>query len=175
LTTHTKFDPGYVWPSNGHKIAIFNLTNGNDSQRRYQVYVKVNTNGQYAVDHSYIGTWDFFGLPQNQGSPASVRFGQWDKIKLYVRLNTPGSSNGVVKLWVNDVLKLSHSNVNIRQNTSYGINKLIMSSYATDASGSNGYQYYDNWQLATADPDGSNNDNDSIAAPANLRITSSSN
>jgi hypothetical protein len=175
LITHSKFDSGYVWPSNGQKIAIFNLTNGDDSQRRYQVYVKVNTNGQYAVDHSYIGTWEFFGLPQNQGSPASVRSGQWDKIKLYVRLNTPGSSDGIVKLWVNDVLKLYYNNVNIRQNTSYGINKLIMSSYATDASGSDGYQYFDNWQLATADPDDSNDGNDSIAVPENLRIMSPSN
>lgn len=69
-----------------------------------------------------------------------VSSGQWDKLKLRVRLNTPGVAGGIVELWVNDELKLSYSNVNIRENTNYGINGFILSSYSTDATGGNGTQ-----------------------------------
>ena len=69
----------------------------------------------------------------------------WVKLKLYVRLNTAGNSDGALKLWVDDELKADYTNVNIRENTSLGMNKLIMSSYANPSSGSAGVQYYDDW------------------------------
>jgi Polysaccharide lyase len=153
LQFHSKFESGYVWPNDSNKMAIFNLTDGESSQRRYQVYVYVRPGGEYKVAHSYIDSWQFFGLDQNVGSPASVRFDQWDKLKLYAKLNTPGVSDGVVKLWVNDELKLVHEDVNIRQNTDFGIGKLILSSYVMDTTVVNGYQYYDDWIVSLTDPD----------------------
>lgn len=153
LELDSKFDPGYVWPGDSQKIAILNLTNGTDSQRRYQVYVYVDRNGRYAVDHSDIANWRFYGLPQNVGNAVSVREGQWDHLKLYVRLNTPGLSDGVVQLWINGQLKVSYNSVNIRGGTNYGMGKLIVGSYATDASGSNGIQWWDNVMLSPIDPD----------------------
>jgi hypothetical protein len=81
-----------------------------------------------------------------------VRFGQWDALKLYVRLNDPGLANGVVRLWVNDELKISYTDVDIRRNTSYGMNKLIISTYTTGDGGSNGVQWHDDFLLSTTDP-----------------------
>ena len=166
LSLYSKFDPGYVWPSDTQKIALLNLTDGQVSQRRYQVMIVVDREGRYFVEYSYIASWQFFGLAQNQGTPAAVRFGEWDKLKLYTKLNTPGNSDGVVKLWVNNELKISYDDVNIRQNTLYGMNKLILSSYATDASGFNGVQYYDDWILSETDPAVS----DSPSVPTGLTI-----
>lgn len=152
LELYSKFDPGYVWPSDSHKIAVFNLTDGNVSARRYQVMIMVNSRGEYLVDHTYMDTWQFFGLTQNRnGSVVTVREGQWDKLRMYVKLNDPDISNGIVRLWINDLLKVEYTDVNIRENTDFGMNKLIMSSYATDSSGSNGVQWYDNWSLSTPD------------------------
>ncbi|MEW8628960.1 MAG: polysaccharide lyase [Candidatus Thiodiazotropha sp.] len=152
LTLHSKFDVGYTWANRSQKIALLNLTDGVSNDRRYQVYLYVTPDGYYAVDHSYIDTWDFFRLAQNQGAAAPVRFGQWDALKLYVRLNDPGLSNGVVRLWINDELKISYSDVNIRRNTNYGMNKLIISTYTTGDGGSNGVQWHDDFLLTTADP-----------------------
>lgn len=166
LQLYSKFDPGYVWPSASQKIGLFNLTDGTTSARRYQVYVFVDRNGNYAVDHSYIDSWQFFTLNQNVGTPAAVRSGQWDKIKLYTRLNTPGSSNGIVRLWVNDELKLSYENVNIRQNTDFGINKFILSSYSTGNNGGNGRQWYDDVIVSQTDPSGSTAVADAVAPSA---------
>lgn len=154
LRLYSKFDTGYVWPARqAHKIALLNLTNGIDYERHYQVYIYVNSIGEYVVDHSYIDTWQFFGLAQNVGSPATVRFDQWDKLILYVKLNTTDSPDGIVKMWINDVLKIDHSGLNLRESTSFGINKLILSSYTANQSGSDGVQWHDNWMLSETDPD----------------------
>lgn len=80
--------------------------------------------------------------------------GQWDELKFRVPLNTPGVADGIVELWVNDELKLSYNNVNIRENTNYGINKFILSSYSTDATGGNGTQWYDEVRISTSDISG---------------------
>lgn len=90
-----KFDAGYAWPNRSQKLAILNLTDGQTTTRHYQVYVYVRPNGDYAVDRSNLDTWQFWGLFQNVGSPVQVQFGQWEKIKLYVRLNSPGAANGL--------------------------------------------------------------------------------
>ena len=83
-----------------------------------------------------------------------VAMGEWVKLKLYTRMNTPGSSNGIIRLWIDDELKVDYTDVNIRENTSYGFGKLIMGSYATQASGSDGYEWFDGWVLSATDPEG---------------------
>lgn len=158
LRLYSKFDAGFIWPDRSQKIAILNLGDSTSYSRYYQVYIYVRPNGQYAVDHSDLTNWRFTGLFQNQGAALSPRPGQWDKLKLHVRLNTPGQANGVVQLWINDVLKVDYSNVNIRQNSTYGMNKLNLSSYSTNSSspdGGTGVQWFDSFTLSTTDPDGS--------------------
>jgi hypothetical protein len=168
LRFYSRFSSGYQWPNTGQKVVIFNLMNGVDGDRRYQVYISINSDGTYRVDHSYIDTWQFFGLSQNVGSAVRARFDQWDKLKLYVRLNSPGQSNGIVRLWVNDVLKLEYTNRNIRQSTSYGLSKLILSAWSTDESPVNGVQWWDHWTMSRTDPDAGNPS--TPAAPTNVRI-----
>jgi hypothetical protein len=153
LRFYSKFDSGYVWPSKGHKLAIVNLTDGQTSTKHYQVYIVVSPDGRYAVDHSYFTQRRFFGLAQNVGTPVAVVPGQWDKIKLYVRLNSPGQSDGVVRLWVNDQLKAQYELLNIREATQYGMNKLNLSSYSNPPAISNGVQWWDEFLLSRIDPD----------------------
>lgn len=155
LRFYSKFSSGYQFPGTGHKVAIINLTNGLDSARHYQVYISINNDGSYRVDHSYIDTWEFFGMAQNVGTVARVRFDLWDKLKLYVRLNTAGASDGIVRLWINDALKLEYTNRNIRQSSGYGMNKLIMSAWSQPSAPVNGLQWWDSWSLTTTNPDGS--------------------
>ena len=113
----------------------------------------INSSGLWVVQHSYIADWRFYDLQQNVGSPVAVPDGQWVKVKLYTRMNTPGADNGVVMLWIDDELKLSHDNVNIRENSDCGFGKLIMGSYATPSSGSDGFEWFDGWVLSLSDPE----------------------
>lgn len=152
LQFYSRFDPGIQWPNRSQKMAILNLTDGQTPTKHYQVYVYVRPNGDYATDHSYFSAWRFFGLFQNVGTPVQPRLGQWDKIKLHVRLNRPGVADGVVEMWVNDVLKVDYREVNIRESTTYGLNKLNMSSYSTQSGASAGTQWWDEFMLSETDP-----------------------
>jgi hypothetical protein len=168
LTLWSKFDSGMTWPAEGHKIVILNLTDGVSSTRRYQVVIHV-LNGQYVIMNTDIDNWRFYNRYQNVGTAVAARFNQWDKLKLHVRLNTPGVANGIVQLWVNNQLKADHSDVNIRFNTAFGMNKLILSTFATPSSPSNGVQWHDDLRLSTTDPDGGGGPT-APSAPTNVRI-----
>jgi hypothetical protein len=158
LEFDSKFDAGFSFSSqsNLHKIAILNLEDEN-SRRRYQVIVNVWTaSGEYFVEHlkwnadrSFNRAMPNFG--QNVGAPLAVRYGQWDRLKLFVRPNTPGMADGIVRFWVNGVLKADYSGVNLREDTSYNINKLLLSNYVpvTDVSG---FQSWDNFVLSESEP-----------------------
>lgn len=168
LKFDSRFDSGYRWPSRqGHKIALLNITD-ESGQRRYQVYLYVDSGGRYVVDSSHIDSWTFYGLSQNVGTPATVRFDQWDTLKLYVRLNDPSQSNGIVRLWVNGALKMEYADRNLRGSTSFAMNKLILSSYTTNESGGSGIQRYDNWTLSETDPD--TGENSVPSPPTNVQI-----
>lgn len=159
LTFDSKLDSGFRFATgaNVHKIAIVNFEDEN-SRRRYQLILNVYIpNAQYFVEHLVWNADRSFnrampGLSQNVGTPATVRYGQWDKFKMFVKPNTPGRTDGVVKLWVNGVLKADHSGISIRENTSYNPNKLIMSNYV-NTSTAVGTQRWDNFYLGETDPE----------------------
>ncbi|MEJ2612866.1 MAG: hypothetical protein P8179_23100 [Candidatus Thiodiazotropha sp.] len=166
ISTHTKGEAANeLWlkfsvkyaaqgtPSQKQKLALINYTDGRSTQRRYQVIV-YNLDGEYGVEHSYIDDWRFFALRQNVGSYSRVRPGQWDTLKVYFRNNTPGASDGIVRMWVNNVLKLEYTNVNLRESTNFNPNKLIMSSWVNESrTPENGSIYHDAYYLGETDPD----------------------
>lgn len=160
LTLNSRLDTGFRFADGAtvHKIAIVNLEDAN-SRRRYQIIINIiPQSGDYFVDHlkwnedrSFNRTMPY--ISQNLGTPAKVRFGQWDKLKLFIKPNTLGQANGVIRFWVNGVLKAEHTNVALRENVAVNPNKLIMSNYVNTATAS-GTQRWDDWHLSETDPDG---------------------
>jgi hypothetical protein len=159
LTFDSRFDTGFQFGSNVHKIAILNLENEN-SRRRYQIIINVWSNTRnYFVEHLKWNEDGSFntalpGMSQNVGTAVAARLGQWDHLKLFVKPNTPGQSNGIVRLWVNGVLKTEYTSVALRENTRYMPNKLIMSNYV-NVTNTSGVQRWDNWYLGETDPEAS--------------------
>lgn len=160
LRLDTKFDSGFRFPSTGnvHKIAIVNFEDSS-ARRRYQLIINVWTaNGEYFVEHL---KWNedrsfnrsFPGISQNVGTRSPVRYGQWDRLKLFIRPNTVGRADGLVQLWVNGELKANYPNLSIRESVNVNPNKLIMSNYVTQTTAS-GIQRWDNFYLGESDPDG---------------------
>lgn len=159
LTFDSKFDTGFRWAtqSNLHKIAIINFEDEN-SRRRYQLIINVIPSSQvYFLEHLKWNADRSFnraipGLDQNRnGAPVAVRPGQWDRFKLYVKLNTPGQSNGIVRLWINDVLKVENTAVPVREDTTFTPNKMLLSNYAMDPT-VDGRQRWDNFYLGETEP-----------------------
>jgi hypothetical protein len=159
LTFDSKFDTGFRWPaqSNLHKMVILNFEDEN-SRRRYQLLINVVASNQvYFLEHLKWNADRSFnrainGLDQNRnGAPATVRVGQWDSFKLYVKLNTPGQANGIVRLWINGVLKVENTAVPLREDSSFTPNKLILSNYAVDST-VDGRQRWDKFFLGETEP-----------------------
>jgi hypothetical protein len=161
LEFDSRFDQGFAFASGAivHKIAILNFEDEN-GRRRYQLIINVLVgSNQYFIEHLKWNADRSFnralpGMSQNMGTPATVRFGQWDRIKMYVRPNALGTSNGIVRLWVNDQLKAEYLNVAIREDSPYNPNKFIMSNYVNSATAA-GIQRWDNFYLGVAPPAGS--------------------
>ncbi len=159
LTLDSKFDTGFQFgtSANLHKIALINLEDEN-GRRRYQILINVWTaNRQYYIEHLKWNADRSFnrampGMLQNVGTPVAARLGQWDRLKLFVKPNNPGQSDGVVRFWVNGELKAEYTNIALREDTTYMPNKLLMVNYATDTTTS-GIQRWDNFYLGEADPD----------------------
>ena len=159
LSLYAKFDTGFQF-ANGimHKIMLVNFDDEN-GRRRYQVIINVQiATGNYIIEHL---KWNadrsfnrsFSCCVQNVGTPVGPRFGQWDKLKLFVRPNVPGQLNGEIKLWVNDELKVNYTGIQVREDAPYNPNKIILSSYESGGTAS-GTQRWDEIYLGESDPDG---------------------
>ena len=159
LRLDSKFDQGFVFggAANLHKIAIINFEDEN-GRRRYQVIINVaNRSRDYFVEHLKWNADRSFnraipGLEQNVGASAQARLGQWDRLMLFLRPNTPGNSDGEMRFWVNGELKADHRNISLREGTTYNPNKLIMSNYVTDTS-TEGVQRWDYFYLGETNPE----------------------
>ena len=160
LTFDSRFDNGFRFAEGAvvHKIAIINLEDAN-ARRRYQIIINVwCENSEYFVDHlkwnedrSFNRTMPY--VSQNIGTKTKVRYGQWDKLKLFIKPNTLGRADGVVRFWVNGELKAEHTNVALRESVAVNPNKLIMSNYVRESTAA-GTQRWDNFRLSETDPDG---------------------
>lgn len=159
LSLYSRFDTGFQFAPNSvmHKIVLVNFDDEN-SRRRYQVIINVRiSTGQYVIEHLKWNADRSFNTSfpccnQNVGTPVGPRFGQWDKLKLFIRPNTPGATNGEIKLWVNDELKINATNIQLREDSPYNPNKLILSSYESSGTAS-GIQRWDDFYLGPTDPD----------------------
>lgn len=55
--------------------------------------------------------------------------GTWYTIRQFVKLNSPGNADGVIKVWVNDQLGLTRSNLRFRTTSSLQIDRLFFSTF----------------------------------------------
>jgi len=158
LQLESKFDAGFAFGRSAtlHKIAIVNFEDEN-GRRRYQILVNVWTGSrEYYLEHLKWNADRSFnrampGLGQNIGTPVQARLGQWDRLLVFLRPNTPGRADGEVRFWVNGVLKAEYRDITLREDTNYNPNKLIMGNYVTDTTAS-GVQRWDNFYLGETDP-----------------------
>jgi hypothetical protein len=159
VAVDAKFDSGFVFGTRTsvHKILLVNFDDAN-ALRRYQITLNVYApTGEYFLEHL---VWNedrslqkvIPGIDQNISPNALVQRGQWARLKFFIKPNTPGQNNGIVRLWVNGVLKADHTDVPVRENTNFLPNKVILSQYVTDT-GTSGTQRWDNVRISDTDPD----------------------
>ncbi|MBE7462740.1 MAG: hypothetical protein HS116_04505 [Planctomycetes bacterium] len=78
--------------------------------------------------HMDMGKWGSNG-EQNQGAPISMTPGRWYAIEMMLKANTPGASDGELKLWIDGVLKAQHTGIRWRTDAELKINYVNHSAY----------------------------------------------
>ena len=94
LMLHDQFDTitAYVGSSRNHLPVVPNSGPGMPFLANYQEPDWSETGGQYTRINRF----------QNQGHDIVLQAGKWYLFEWYIRLNTPGVSDGVTKLWIDD-------------------------------------------------------------------------
>jgi hypothetical protein len=173
-----KFDSGFQLGSTAryHKVLLINFEDSNDARREQiilnvaGVYDNGSRFGQYLIENIHWQSNGAFGsgqlFLQNQGAPVTYRPGQWDTIKIYIRPNTLNQSDGIVRVWINGVMKIEHQNISMRQ-TVYNPNLVIVGSYAPEAD-RQGTRWWDDVTISETDPDLS--DRTAPSAPTGLTV-----
>lgn len=108
--TFVKFSEGWQGHSGGVNKLV-NLVTADQGQRLWLVLRAVGerddnndlSDGPYVVDGVFCN--DYGGLPGTNRSSEPVTVGEWHKLEWYVRTNTPGQSDGIVRWWVDGVLR----------------------------------------------------------------------
>jgi hypothetical protein len=69
-------------------------------------------------------------FPQNLGAPQGVQPGTWHELQYRLKLNTPGSADGVLEYWVDGVKKAEYTDVNYRGSYNlFGWNHMMLSAH----------------------------------------------
>jgi hypothetical protein len=108
--------------------------------------------GSTVVTSGYNDTGNFTWLGKTDGTTDiySSLVGEWVCIENYVKLNTPGSSDGVHKVWINGILDINKTGLNWRGSyTTYGINAIQLESYWNGGALATQARYYDNFVIST--------------------------
>jgi len=79
----------------------------------------------------------------------SGNIGRWICFEMEVQLNTPGKTDGLYRLWADDILLAERTNVDLRGNTTEKINEAMLDCYWNGGSPKPQNRYYDNFVIST--------------------------
>lgn len=186
LEYRVKFGEDFVWASGGKLPGLGGSTLGKTSETVGRG--KIPSGGKYDetgtgfsarlmwrrntshTDTPYLILYSYFAKKQNGSVRKDGDFGdqhriftglqgnKWYKIKQYIKLNTPGIDNGIVKMWIDGELLFESRTLNMRKSgkSDLKINALVMNTYR-GGSRSNSiwhsprteYAYFDDFKVWT--------------------------
>ena len=210
-----KFDDNFFWATGGKLPGLGGSTEGINSEsvgrgtipsgKRYDVSGKgfsarlMWRRNRTQTDRPYLILYSYFAKKQNNTNRRDNENGdayrlftgleddKWYTIRQYIKLNTPGRDNGVVKMWIDGDLVMNNSQMNIRKtsNRNLKINALVMNTYRggnrTDRvwqSPRTEYTFFDDFKVWTgcSEPEGGNDDSDNSSnQKPTVSLTSPSN
>ncbi|MCC9603391.1 hypothetical protein LOC67_22810 [Stieleria sp. JC731] len=113
----------------------------------------VNSNSQ-VVTHRYNDFDNFKWLGLKQGKTRvfdSAETGRWVCVEGYVRLNTPGKSDGIFRLYIDGQVEASHENLNwVYSYGEYGINAVFLENYWNSGSPVEQERFFDDFVISTS-------------------------
>jgi hypothetical protein len=102
----------------------------------------IDESGQLAT--TKWNDWDGFTWLGLSKGETVFEPGKWYCVEAHVKLNTPGSKNGVFELWIDEKLDAQLGNLDwVKDWTTYGINSLMISHYWNEGSPAEQERYID--------------------------------
>jgi len=148
-----KFGPGYTrYPPKMARIG-YRVRSGS-WQPTFMVHTWLNTsNSEVTLDvlarnssQANPSGW----LPvRNSGVRLSDFPDRWVAVEVEVQLNTPGSTDGIYRLWIDDTLVVEALNVDLRGATSDRINEIMLDTYWNGGADGDRERFYDNFVIST--------------------------
>lgn len=148
-----KYSPGYIFNNGQQKIAYLRALNGEGMAWRIEIANRGRSDRTKAYFFVDLNVHNLY-LVYNQGIDLVVEGGQWYRLELMVKLNAPGASNGEIKLWVDGILVVDNSGLDMRQGAgdpATPINDVWITSYYGGPTASHPTQtiWYDNLVVST--------------------------
>jgi len=142
-----KFGNGYS--SFPPKMARIGYRNRNNWQTVFMVHSWISGNNpdlDVVARNSSQGPW----LPVAKSDfDLSQHADKWVSYEVEIKVNTPGNTDGLYRLWINDKLMIERTNVDLRGNTSDKINEVMLDTYWNGGATANLDRYYDNFVIST--------------------------
>ncbi|WP_298955205.1 polysaccharide lyase [uncultured Nonlabens sp.] len=175
LEYRVKFDAGFVWAYGGKLPGLGGSSlssngaipagctrNNNSIKNGFSCRLMWRSNGgdtpARLVVYTYFPDRDISKCGENETIIRGLEKNRWYTIKQYLKLNTPGQNNGIIKMFIDGVEELTLNNVKFRESGkgNVKINDLIMNTYrggsASDQrwwSPTTDYAYFDSFKVWT--------------------------
>ncbi|KAI9025032.1 hypothetical protein CLU79DRAFT_745921 [Phycomyces nitens] len=99
---------------------------------------------------------DQYGTTFSRGL-LQMKKGQWTKLELYIKVNDPSKSNGILQVWQDDSLLISQTSLQYRTSNAVAISSLMFSTFfgggtASYATPQDAYSYYRNVEYSVGLP-----------------------
>lgn len=152
FTWHEYFATGYDFPNSSQKLVRFGYANGSYPANKVEIGVLIqNSNADINVQF-FCGLWGDSSLCNVDNSAHSdqpIALDTWVKFGLWAKMNTPGASDGFIKLYKDDVLFLDKPAVDIRGNGTKGFDYMwIGGNYSNGGNlSASGHRYIDDVAL----------------------------
>ncbi len=74
---------------------------------------------------------------------------QWNLYEVEIKLNSPGNTDGLYRMWINNQLMVERTNVDLRGNTSDKINEVMLDAYWNTGASATLERFFDNFVIST--------------------------
>lgn len=122
---HEYFEPDYAFPDSSQKLLRFGFDDPEQPASKKEIGVVVQAENSDVNIQYFCGTWGDSSLCEVENalhSDIPIPTGRWVKFGFWVRLNTPGESDGLLELYLDDELLLEAHDLDLRGNDPHGFN-----------------------------------------------------
>ena len=168
-----RFSSASSWPSTSTKLSKLEswpVAWASNTTKNFYLTTEIDSSGRFisTVNRIKGDNPGYYSYPQNQGTIASIHPNVWHEVKIRAKTNTPGEENGIIQMWIDDILVTSYENIVFCTiDAGYGWNTFGISGYDNPSSPDDKQQYWDDLTISSTDivqP------TSQLGPPANLRI-----